>query len=267
MLSRISPFRNGRRGAPDRQRAYAIGDIHGRLDLLDEILERIEDDSGLRSPANVTIVFLGDLIDRGPQSAQVVERLRRYRPGFAKTVFLMGNHEEVLLRIVGGETGIIADWLKFGGAECVRSYGIDPADLQCRSPSNVPRILRQAIPREHLKFLSSFVDTASFGNYLFVHAGIRPGVSLSHQVPQDLRWIRLPFLEDETDHGRIVVHGHTITESVEVRANRIGLDTGAYRTGVLSAVGVEGDERWFLQTASLGQSRSGAGRVANLQHA
>jgi serine/threonine protein phosphatase 1 len=267
LLSRISSFRSGRRGAPDRQRAYAIGDIHGRLDLLDELLDRIEADDRSRAPANVTIIFLGDLIDRGPQSAQVVERLRRYRPPFAKTVFLMGNHEEVLLRIVGGETGIVADWLRFGGAECIRSYGIDPTDLQYRSPSEVPRMLRQAIPKEHLKFVSGFVDTASLGNYLFVHAGIRPGVPLSHQLPQDLRWIRLPFLEDETDHGRIVVHGHTITDSVDIRANRIGVDTGAYRSGVLTALGVESDDRWFLQTGSLDQSRPEPGLVANLQHA
>jgi len=264
---RISPFRTARRSLPDRQRAYAIGDIHGRLDLLDDLLERIEADDRGRSKAKVTIVFLGDLIDRGPQSAQVVERLRRYRPEFANTVFLMGNHEEVLLRIIGGETEIVADWLKFGGAECVRSYGIDPVDLQYSNASDVPRMLRQAIPKEHLKFLASFVDTASFENYLFVHAGIRPGVSLSHQLPQDLRWIRQPFLGDDSDHGRVVVHGHTITETVEVRPNRIGVDTGAYRTGILTALGVEGDERWLIQTDGTSPERSSAGRVAKLQPA
>jgi serine/threonine protein phosphatase 1 len=267
VLSLFSPFRSARRAAPERQRAYAIGDIHGRLDLLDELLDKLEEDNRRRPQAKVTIVFLGDLIDRGAQSAQVVERLRRYRPAFAGTVFLMGNHEEVLLRILAGETGIVADWLKFGGAECLRSYGVDPADLQYRSTSDVPRILRQAIPREHLKFLASFVDTASFEDYLFVHAGIRPGVSLSHQVPQDLRWIRLPFLDDDRDHGRIVVHGHTITDAIDVRANRIGLDTGAYRSGVLSALGVEGEERWFLQTGAPAPPRLAPGRVANLQHA
>ena len=267
MLSRFSPFRKDRPVPQDRQRAYAIGDIHGRLDLLDDILQRIEADDAKRPEAKTTIVFLGDLVDRGPQSAQVVERLRRYRPEFASTVFLMGNHEEVLLRIVGGETEVIGDWLKFGGAECVRSYGVDPADLQCRSPSDVPRILRQAIPKEHLKFLASFVDTASFGRYLFVHAGIRPGVSLSHQIPQDLRWIRQPFLENDSDHGRVVVHGHTISESIEVKANRIGIDTGAYRTGILTALGVEGEERWFLQTGDVDRLRAALGRVANLRPA
>jgi serine/threonine protein phosphatase 1 len=261
---KLIPFRSSKRAAPERQRAYAIGDVHGRLDLLDDLLQRIEADDRKRPEANVTIVFLGDLVDRGPQSAQVVERLRLYRPDFASTVFLMGNHEEVLLRIVGGETGVFGDWLKFGGAECIRSYGVDPAVLQCSGPSDVSRILRQAIPKEHLKFLASFVDTASFNGYLFVHAGIRPGVSLSDQVPQDLRWIRQPFLESESDHGRVVVHGHTISESIEVKPNRIGIDTGAYRTGVLSALGVEADERWFLQTGCAEQALPASGRVANL---
>lgn len=263
MLSRISPFRRGRSRESEAQRAYAIGDIHGRLDLLEEILVRVEADNGGRRPARVTLVFLGDLIDRGPQSAQVIERLRRYRPDFAKTVFLMGNHEEVLLRILAGEIDILADWLRFGGAECARSYGMDPRDLESRSGSGALKMLRESIPKEHLKFLSSFVDTASFGQYLFVHAGIRPGVTLSHQLPEDLRWIREPFLDDPSDHGRIVVHGHTISESVEVRTNRIGIDTGAYRTDVLTALGLEDDERWVVQT----MAQQTTVRVAKYQHA
>lgn len=248
--SRSFLFRNGGSPGPKGHRAYAIGDIHGRLDLLDELLERIERDHSARAPARTTIIFLGDLIDRGPQSAEVVERLRNYHPPFARTVLLMGNHEEILLRIVGGETQLLSDWMKFGGAECVQSYGVDPVELQCRDREGALRMLRQAIPKEHLKFIGSFVDTASFGRYLFVHAGIRPGVPLDHQQLQDLRWIRSPFLEDESDHGRIIVHGHTISERVEIRENRIGLDTGAFWTGVLTALGVEGEDRWFLQTGS-----------------
>jgi serine/threonine protein phosphatase 1 len=267
LLSRISPFGSGVTAAPAGRRAYAVGDIHGRLDLLDDLLQRIEDDNASRSRARVTIIFLGDLIDRGPQSAQVVERLRRYRPKFAKTVFIMGNHEEVLLRILAGETAILPDWLRFGGADCLRSYGIDPSQLESRSRSSALRILRQAIPKEHVNFLSGFVDTASFGRFLFVHAGIRPGVPLSHQQPQDLRWIRLPFLDDEADHGRMIVHGHTITDGVAERSNRIGIDTGAYRTGILTALGLEGDERWFLQTSSASVSDQKGDRVAKYQHA
>jgi serine/threonine protein phosphatase 1 len=263
----MSFFRSEASARPAAQRVYAIGDIHGRLDLLDDLLDRIEADNALRPEARVTMVFLGDLIDRGPQSAQVVERLRRYRPPFAKTIFLMGNHEEVLIRILAGEIEILPDWLRFGGAECARSYGIDPIELESRSGSVVLKMLRDSIPKEHLKFLAGFVDTASFGQYLFVHAGIRPGVSLSQQLPEDLRWIRLPFLEDDRDHGQIVVHGHTISDGADVRANRIGIDTGAYRTDILSALGVEGDERWFLQTEPQASGNWERARVARYQHA
>jgi serine/threonine protein phosphatase 1 len=267
MLGRTAPLKGGGPTVRVGRRAYAVGDVHGRLDLLDDLLRRIEADNASRQHARVTIVFLGDLIDRGPESAQVVERLRRYRPNFAKTVFLMGNHEEVLLRILSGETRLLADWLRFGGAECARSYGIDPKQLETLGSASALKLLRQAIPKEHAKFLASFVDTASFGSYLFVHAGIRPGVPLSHQQPQDLRWIRLPFLDDEADHGCVVVHGHTITEAVDERENRIGVDTGAYRTGVLTALGVEADERWFLQTGSAEVSQDEGRRVAKYQHA
>jgi serine/threonine protein phosphatase 1 len=264
---RITPLKGIGPRVPAGRRAYAVGDIHGRLDLLDDLLRRIEADNAKRPPARVAIIFLGDLIDRGPQSAQVVERLRRYRPTFAKTVFLMGNHEEVLLRILSGETGILADWLRFGGAECARSYGMDPEKMETGGGTSAVKRLLEAIPKEHAMFLESFVDTASFGKYLFVHAGIRPGVPLSHQQPQDLRWIRLPFLDDETDHGYVVVHGHTITEAVDERKNRIGLDTGAYRTGVLTALGLEANERWFLQTGTSDQLKDLGDRVAKYQHA
>lgn len=252
---------------PKGHRAYAIGDIHGRLDLLEELLEKVALDNAARGPARTAIVFLGDLIDRGPQSAEVIERLRKYRPSFAKTVFLMGNHEEVLLRVMAGEMEVLSDWLKFGGAQCVQSYGIDPMDLQCRDAVAALKMLKRAIPREHLKFIGSFADTASFGRYLFVHAGVRPGIPLSDQLPQDLRWIRAPFLDDATDHGRVVVHGHTISEDVEVRRNRIGIDTGAYSSGILTALGLEKSDRWLLQTGREPVVEAKPARVANLSHA
>lgn len=267
LASLLTPLKGRASMCPAGWRAYAIGDVHGCLDLLDEILRRIESDSAARGPARVAIVFLGDLIDRGPESAQVVERLRCYRPGFARTVFLMGNHEEVLLRILSGETSLLADWLRFGGAECAGSYAVDPKEVEKLGGASAVELLRRAIPREHVKFLESFVDTASFGKYLFVHAGIRPGVPLTHQQPQDLRWIRVPFLDDETDHGCVVVHGHTITEAVDERENRIGLDTGAYRTGVLTALALEADQRWLLQTGSAGAIRDEGDRVAKYQPA
>lgn len=232
---------------PAGNRLYAIGDVHGRDDLLAELLARIEADSAARPPAKLVLVFLGDLIDRGPSSAQVVERLRTYsRPG-TRLVFLTGNHEEVLFRILAGEASLISDWLRFGGAECLQSYGLDPGAVR-RMP--LPRALdaiRAAIPEPHVQFLQGFDDTFRAGAYLFVHAGIRPGIPLAEQSRTDLRWIREPFLTDQADHGYVVIHGHTIGEQVEERNNRIGIDTGAYRFGVLTALGLERADRWYLQ--------------------
>jgi hypothetical protein len=174
VVDRLAPLKGNRRTVPAAGVPMPSGTFMGRLDLLDDLLRRVEADNAARPHASVTIVFLGDLIDRGPQSAQVVERLRRYRPAFAKAVFLMGNHEEVLLRILSGETTLLADWLRFGGAECARSYGIDPKQMETLGGASALELLRDAIPKEHATFLASFVDTASFGKYLFVHAGIRP---------------------------------------------------------------------------------------------
>lgn len=232
---------------PRRRRAYAVGDVHGRLDLLEQLLGTIEAENARRRTVPTTLIFLGDLIDRGPDSAAVVERLRTYRPDFATPMFVMGNHEEVMLRVLAGDASLLADWLKFGGDECIRSYGLDPAKISKGAPAAAVAAIRDKVPAEHVEFLRSFADTISFGSYLFVHAGIRPGTSLADQLQSDLRWIREPFLGDQRDHGHIVVHGHTISEEVEVCENRIGIDTGAYRTGVLTALGIEGRERWFLQ--------------------
>jgi len=246
----------GEPSVPPGYRVYAVGDVHGRLDLLDDALSRIEADIDSRARAQNIIVFLGDLIDRGPSSAQVIERVRTYRRPAVRTVFLSGNHEEVLLRLLRGESRFLRDWLSFGGAQCARSYGISSTALKRMDPGQAVEVLRQKIPGHDQAFLKSFVDTFRIGSYLFVHAGVRPGVPLSDQTQADLRWIRRPFLENDDDHGFVVVHGHTIAEQVDVRANRIGLDTGAYRSGVLTAMGLEGRERWFLQTEP---ERAGAG--------
>lgn len=244
----ISPETALARGKPDC-RAYAVGDIHGRLDLLDALLDRIERDIAARPERRNFIVFLGDLVDRGPDSAGVVERLRTYAPTGAKPIFLGGNHEEVLLRILDGERGILPSWLKFGGGECAQSYGIDPEALRRIDEGAAIALVQAKVPREHKLFLESFADTFRFGDYLFVHAGIRPGIAVDDQDRSDLRWIREPFLTDGKEHGFVVVHGHTIVERVEERRNRIAIDTGAYRSGVLTALAVEGDRRWFLTSA------------------
>jgi serine/threonine protein phosphatase 1 len=229
-------------------RAYVIGDVHGRLDLLEDLLAKIHAEMQHRPSRKTLLVFVGDLIDRGPSSSEVIERLRTYRRPGIQPVFLLGNHEEVLLRIVGGDESLIASWLQFGGLQCLESYGVEVSKLRGRSAQQVIEIARAAIPANHVEFLESFIDSCRFGDYLFVHAGIRPGVELELQSQADMRWIREPFLFDDTDHGFIVVHGHTISEEVEDRPNRIGIDTGAYRTGILTALAIEGKNRWLIDT-------------------
>lgn len=244
LSSRRSARPTGARG----HRAYVVGDIHGRHDLLDRLLDQIHRDLDERPARKALLVFVGDLIDRGPSSAQVVERLRNYRRHGVRPVFLLGNHEEVLLRILGGDPAPIGSWLKFGGAQCLASYGADAAAFARSSDADVLAAVRNAIPKAHVEFFKSFADTCRFGDYLFVHAGVRPGVELDLQSQSDLRWIRDPFLLDDSDHGFVVVHGHTITSGVDEQTNRIGIDTGAYRSGVLTALAIEGEQRWYLAT-------------------
>lgn len=230
-------------------RAYVVGDIHGCLDLFNGLLAQIEADHRARQDdSKPLLVLLGDLIDRGPDSRGVIDRvLGGGLPGF-QTLALCGNHEEALLRLLDeAEPGLLDRWLHFGGDACVRSYGDDPVRLAAMAEPDAVARLRQLIPPAHQDFFRSLADTFRFGDYLFVHAGIRPGISLERQQPADLRWIREPFLSDPRDHGMLVVHGHSITDDPDVRTNRIGIDTGSYRRGVLTALVVDGRERDWLQ--------------------
>ncbi|MBW0007121.1 MAG: serine/threonine protein phosphatase [Sphingomonas sp.] len=247
-MFRSSSSRRSAPSGPDGYRAYVVGDIHGRLDLLEDLLAKIHADLQHRPVEKALLVFVGDLIDRGPASAQVVERLRTYKRPGVRTVFLLGNHEEVLLRILNGDFSLITKWRWFGGSECLQSYGIEPGSFVNLNDEQALGVVRTAIPKEHAKFLESFVDSCRFGDYLFVHAGIRPGVELEQQSQNDLRWIREHFLLDSRDHGFVVVHGHTISDEVELLPNRIGIDTGAYRTGVLTALVIEGSDQWLIDT-------------------
>ena len=235
---------------PPGSRVYAVGDVHGRLDLLNSLLGKIERDIIGRAKAKNYLVMLGDLIDRGPDSCGVIERLMTYRQNGVQPYAILGNHEEVLLRIVAGEAALLGDWLRFGGRETLESYGLQPDELMDLNVADIPHRIKRAIPASHLRFLESFVDSLKIGDYLFVHAGIRPKVELSLQTQSDLRWIRAPFLDYQGDHGFVVVHGHTISDEIVQRHNRIGIDTGAYSTGLLSAVAFEGTERWHLEAVA-----------------
>ena len=234
---------------PAGKRLYGIGDIHGRLDLLDRLLARVRHDIAARPVEFAALVFLGDLVDRGPDSAGVIERLRTLEDFPARSLFLLGNHEEVLLRVLAAEPGLAYDWLGYGGDACAQSYGVAPATLHAMGEARIAETLRAAIPPAHISFLEGFGDTFRFGDYLLAHAGIRPGVPIEAQEARDLRWIREPFLSDDRDHGCMVIHGHTISDGVVVRANRIGIDTGAFRTGILTAMVIEEADRRFIDTA------------------
>lgn len=232
---------------PFGQRAYAIGDVHGRFDLLQDLVARIEADNGARPPSDVHVVMLGDLIDRGPQSREIVDFFLTAAPSFAKWHFIMGNHEEMLLKLIDQpDAALLPQFLRYGGRETFESYGapqrvLDTPDLF--SPDTLPFY----VPEAHRIFLRRMDDGIQVGDYFFTHAGVRPGVPIDQQDQQDLRWIRREFLDSEADHGTIVVHGHTVLDEVEVRPNRIGIDTGAYKSGKLTALGLEGTERWFIQ--------------------
>ncbi len=239
--------RKGQRRVPDGVRVYAVGDIHGHDRLLVAMLRSIEADIAASPEARNIVVFLGDLIDRGPDSAQVVDRLSRLGSDRYRSVFIAGNHEEVLLRVLDGEPSLLRDWLRFGGLQCAESYGIAAPELKAMSEENAVQRIRSAIPEDHLQFLRGFADSFSVGDYLFVHAGIRPGVPIEQQSLTDLRWIRSPFLESRDRHPQVVVHGHSISRDVEFRSGRIGIDTGAYRSGVLSAIVLDGADQRVLQ--------------------
>lgn len=232
---------------PEGRRFYAIGDIHGRFDLLEGLIERIDRDDRDRSGPNGELIFLGDLVDRGPQSARVVERLMalaQERPG---TRFLAGNHEEVFLQALSGDLKALRFFTRIGGRETILSYGISPADYASADYDELARMFAAAVPSAHREFLESFEDMIVEGDYAFVHAGVRPGVTLDEQRQSDLRWIREDFLSARMPFEKVIVHGHTIFNEVVDLPHRIGLDTGAHQSGTLTAMGFEGSKRWIVQ--------------------
>jgi serine/threonine protein phosphatase 1 len=252
-MSILNRFRRGQAPAspapaalPDGLRVYAIGDVHGRLDLLDALLARIAVDDAARAPCRTQRLLLGDLVDRGPESAGVIERARELAAGGAR--ILMGNHEEMFLRAIDGDVQALRVMLRVGGRETLLSYGISEADFVASDCDELLALFIARVPPEHIAFLRGFENWVQYGDYLFAHAGIRPAVPLEEQSPADLRWIRREFLDCEEDHGYVVVHGHTISETVEERPNRIGIDTGAFASGRLTALGLEGTTRWYLET-------------------
>lgn len=226
------------------QRIYAVGDIHGRLDLLTGMLARIRGDLAARPHPRPLVVFLGDYVDRGPDSRGVIEALIGFRAGDIPTAFLLGNHDRYVLAYLDDPDwyDLTFHWLadNLGGAATLASYGVPGANPARPAATRDP--FAAAFPASHRAFLDSAALSIRHGAYVFAHAGIRPGVPLAEQDPDDLVWIREPFLTATEDFGFKVVHGHTIARAVEHHPNRIAVDTGAFRTGVLSCVVLEGSE-------------------------
>lgn len=239
------------RRVPDGVRVYAVGDIHGRLDLFDTIVARIEADRA-DWPGKAEVVLLGDYIDRGPDSAALLDRLSEPLPDWAHWTLLRGNHEQAMLDAIEGVGGsrVLRLWLDNGGREAVRSYGVAAPMAYGDDLDAIATRLRARVPERHLELLRGLKLMHRVGDYLFVHAGIRPGVPIEAQDQRDLLWIRNEFLNCRDDHGCVVVHGHSICRDADERDNRIGIDTGAFATGRLTALVLEGESRRYLSTLS-----------------
>lgn len=243
---------------PAGQRVYAVGDIHGRRDLFEALVEAIDSDDAAAVPAETTVVLLGDLVDRGADSAGVVSLAREWQ-GRRRVRILGGNHEEMFLRSFN-ELEMFRHFLRHGGRDTALSYGIDKAAFIAADLEEAQQLMRDHVPAEDIAFLESFEDMITIGDYLFVHAGIDPRVPLDEQRRQDLRWIREPFLSHQDSHGPVVVHGHTITAEPEDCGNRIGIDTGAFMSGRLTALVLEGTSRRYIESID----ENGQARIGNM---
>jgi serine/threonine protein phosphatase 1 len=230
---------------PEGTRYYVIGDIHGRLDLYEALIEAIEADDAASGEAETHIILLGDLVDRGPDSAGVLSRTRQWQCERNVRV-LAGNHEEMFLTSFE-KPEILRHFLKHGGRETIMSYGLSKRKFASMELQDIFDALPDLIPADDLDYIAGFEEMIIAGDYLFVHAGIDPSVPLDEQSRKDMLWIRERFLKHEGPLEKVVVHGHTIFDRVMDCGNRIGIDTGAFRSGVLTALVLEGDQRRTLQ--------------------
>ena len=225
---------------PDGVRIYAISDIHGCAHLLEPMLRVIDADLAQSRPRYAIEVFMGDYIDRGPDTRSTLDILvERSRRGNA--VFLKGNHEAFLVNVLR-DPSLLDDWLRVGGAQTLMSYGVSSSapGSEHDDPTTLLDELARAIPSEHVEFLRNLRPSFTCGDFFFVHAGVRPGVPLSEQQESDLLWIREEFLQSEEHFSKYIVHGHTPVRSAELLANRANIDTGAYATGNLTLMSIQG---------------------------
>lgn len=238
-MRRLRPNPTTRKAAlPPDTRVYAIGDIHGRSDLLYETFAAIDDDLHRRPITYAAEVYLGDYVDRGADSRGVIDMLLA-RAADNNVICLRGNHEALLEEFLD-DPHVYTGWQRIGGQQTLASYGVSPSPHD--EPQAVQHALRSVFPRPHAQFLHGLRNSICCGDYLFVHAGLRPSVPLAAQTAHDLMWIREEFLNSTINHGVFVVHGHTPVPHPDIRANRINIDTGAWRSGVLTCIAIEGTE-------------------------
>jgi serine/threonine protein phosphatase 1 len=237
--SRLSRKERAAAKLPDGMRIYAIGDIHGRADLLKALLLQIEVDCKLYPSRRSIVVLVGDYIDRGPASREVLDLLLACEQT-RETVCLKGNHDTFVHRFMS-EPAVLDEWRLWGGLETLVSYGLKPSiSPDALEQKQLAGQLAKSVPKRHLEFLDSLTPSFNCGDFLFVHAGIRPGVPLRKQKEEDLLWIREEFLCCEERFERFVVHGHTPVQTLDIRSNRINIDTGAFATGRLTCIVIEG---------------------------
>jgi serine/threonine protein phosphatase 1 len=233
---------------PKGLRIYAVGDIHGRLDLLNKLLSQIAADLAQFPTIRPICVFLGDYIDRGGSSRETIDRLIEHGTAY-ESIFLRGNHELIAVACLSDRTKI-NQWLRLGGMETLASYGVPPELFANRKQAAGTQLaFHNALPPTHFRFFRNLQDSFSCGDYFFAHAGAKPRVSLARQKESDLLWIRDEFLSSTYDFGKIIVHGHTPSLDVEVRPNRINIDTGAFATGRLTCLVLEGDSLSVIDTS------------------
>lgn len=230
---------------PGGERYYVVGDIHGRLDLFDRLITAIEDDDSANPPATTRIVLLGDLIDRGPDSAGVIKRARKWQKA-REVRILAGNHEEMFLESFA-DPEVLRHFLKHGGRETILSYGLPRKEYRQLSLEELFERLQGLVPGKDRDFVAAFENMIVAGDYAFVHAGIDPHLPLDEQRRSDLLWIRERFLRHKGPLPKVIVHGHTIFDEVEYKRQRIGIDTGAFRSGILTALVLEGSQRRTIQ--------------------
>ena len=246
----------GRRPSlPPGVRIYAVGDIHGRLDLLNELLARIGDDRSSRPAIRPVCIFLGDYVDRGPSSRETIDRLIEHAEA-NESVFLKGNHEQIAISCLR-DRGLFERWMRLGGLETLMSYGITLAALS--DDKQIVRLqaaFHDALPQSHFRFFRDLQSSFACGDYFFAHAGVKPDIPLSRQKESDLLWIRQEFLSSRVDFGKIIIHGHTPVRDIEVEPNRINIDTGAFATGRLTCLVIDEASLSIIDTSGYADKRT-----------